>query len=121
MPPLPAVPPVPPIAPPVPASREPASGSGSRGVNFHQLNLNRSPLPPVNFRNRSCFPVAPLTVQDWVAQVCAPPVPEIAQVPTSVPVALSRRSSMLPPLDAAATLAAKDTAPVPKSTEPTLM
>lgn len=90
-------------------------------MNFHQLKLNRSPLPPVNLKNKSWSPVAPLTVQDLVAQVCAPPVAETAQVPTSVPVALSRRSSMLPPLDAEATLASKDTAPVPKSTFFTLM
>ena len=35
-------------------------------MNFHQLNLNRSPLPPVNFRKRSCFPLPPLTVQVFV-------------------------------------------------------
>jgi hypothetical protein len=84
--------PLPPLVAPAsraPASRTPASGA-SRGVNFHQLKLNRSPLPPVNLRNRSCTPVAPLTVQDSVVQVCAPPVLATAHVPISVPIKLSR-------------------------------
>jgi hypothetical protein len=55
-------------------------------VNRHQLKLNSDdPLPPVNLKNRSWMPVAPLTVQLFVIQVCAPPVPETAQVPSSVP------------------------------------
>jgi hypothetical protein len=36
----------------VPTSGTPES-SGYVGANFHQLKLNRSPLPPVNFKNRS--------------------------------------------------------------------
>ena len=62
-----------------------------------------------------------VTVQDLVVQVWAPPVPETAQVPITVPVRLSRCSSMLPPLVFEATRASNDVAPVPKSTFLTLM
>ena len=49
------------------------------------------------------------------------PVPETAQVPITVPVRLSRCSSMLPPLVLEATRASNDVAPVPKATFFTLM
>ncbi len=84
--------------------------------NFHQLRLNRSPLPPVKRRNRSCTPVAPVTGHDdSVFHVCAPPVPVTAQVPIVVPVTLSKWSSILPPLVLEATLAENEVAPAPKS------
>jgi hypothetical protein len=52
---VPPPPPDPPAAllpPLMPPSATPAS-SGFFGLNCHQLKLNKSPLPPVNFRNRS--------------------------------------------------------------------
>src|SRR5205085_756571 len=60
-------------------------GPPPEALNFHQLKLNRKPLPPVNLRYKSCIPVALLTVQVFVTQVCQPPVPGTAQVPKSVP------------------------------------
>ena len=90
-------------------------------ANCHQLTLNRKPLPPANRRYRSWVPVAPLTGQETVVQVCQPPVPGTVQVPTSVPLTLSRRSSMRPPLVAEATRALNDAAPAPKATPLTLM
>jgi hypothetical protein len=90
--------------------------------NFHQLRLNRSPLPPVKRRNTSCTPVAPVTGHDdSVFQVCAPPVPVTAQAPMLELVRLSKCSSMLPPLVLEATLAENKFAPVPKSTLFTFM
>ena len=62
-----------------------------------------------------CFPDKPFVVHDFVAQVCHPPVPEIAHVPISIPVTLSSLISMLPPAFALATLAEKLVAPFPKS------
>jgi len=41
--------------------------------------------------------VAPATGQVTVVQVCQPPVPGTVQVPTTVPLALPRRSSIRPP------------------------
>ena len=119
---LPAVPPVPglllppplltPLVPPVPVF-------GMEGpVNFHQLNLKRSPLPPVNFRNKSCFPLPPLTVQVFVVHDDAP---ETSHVPSSVPVWLSRCSSILALLLEDETRASNDVTPSTKSTFLTLM
>ena len=51
------------------------------------------------------YPGTPLTALVLVTQVCQPPVPGTAQVPTSVPLVLSRWISMFPPLVADATLA----------------
>src|SRR3569833_212200 len=92
-------------------------------VNCHQLNLNRSPLPPVKRKTRSWVPVAPVTGHVTLAHDCQPPVALTAQVPTSVPVGLPMRSSMLPPAEVAeATRAVKDVGPaVPKATPLTLM
>src|SRR5579862_3124114 len=116
MPPDPVVPPVP--APPAPP---PSVDVAPGPSNLHQLKLKRLLPEPVNFRKRSWTPVVLLTVQDLVAQVCAPPVPETAQVPISVPLRLSRCSSMFPPLVLEATRASKEVAPAPKSTLRTLM
>src|SRR6266700_1172212 len=131
---LPPIPPDPPNAPPAPdvppdaPPALPASPRASDGpslfeppslstiapgpANRHQLKLKRFLLPdPGNFRNRSWTPVVLLTEQVFVTQVCAPPVPETAQVPIAVPVRLSRCSSMLPPLASEATRASKEVAP----------
>jgi hypothetical protein len=88
VPPVPMAPPsVPPAPPPAPPS-EPPEGSGIRGpLNFHQLNLKRSPLPPTNFMKRSCLPAPPVTSQVLVVHDVAP---ETSQVPSKVPVWLSR-------------------------------
>lgn len=59
----------------------------------------------------------PLTLQDFVTQVCQPPVPVTTHVPAKLPVGLSRRISRFPPLVAEATLASNDAAPEPKSRE----
>ena len=126
-----AVPPVPPAPePPLPpvevaASLPPCPPAPppSEGVpeNFHQLKLNKLPVPePVKTKKRSCTPLAPLMGQVLVTQVWAPPVPDTAQVPTKVPVLLSRRTSMLPPLPAEATRTSSEVAPPPKSTPLTL-
>src|SRR5436305_10305294 len=90
-------------------------------VNCHQFTLNSEPLPPVKRRYRSWVPVAPLTGQETVVQVCQPPVPATVQVPTVGPVLLSRCSSIRPPLVADATRALKDAAPEPKATPLTLI
>src|SRR6185369_224144 len=85
--PLPELPPTPPMPPPSPP--EPPVPPGSPvpdPMNFHQLKLRRLPEPPVNTKNRSCTALAPLMAHVWVAQVCVPPVPAIAHVPTSLPV-----------------------------------
>src|SRR6185312_11769934 len=116
-PPVPLVPPVP--DPPVPP---PSTVVAPGPSNLHQLKLKRLPPPePVNFRNRSWTPVVLVMEHDFVVQVCAPPVPETAQVPICVPLRLSRCSSMFPPLPFEATRASKEVAPVPKSTLLTLM
>jgi hypothetical protein len=60
------------------------------GINLTQLRLKRYPLPPVNLRYKLCVPLAPLILQDFVAHVCQPPVPDTAHVPASVPDKLSR-------------------------------
>ena len=110
---LPATPPAgappPPPAPPLPPPT---------GANCQEFRLNRRAVPvPVNLRYTSFTPVAPVTSQDEVVQVCQSPVPATAQVPTSVPVALPSRSSMFPPLAPLATRALKLRAPMlPKST-----
>lgn len=62
------------------------------------------------------MPVAPLTAQVVVAQVCQPPVPPTVQVPTTGPLALSSRTSIRPPLVAEATRAVNEVAPPPKAT-----
>jgi hypothetical protein len=119
----------PPSTPSVsPSGALPSTAPASDGAfapgpsNFHQLTLNRSPLPPVKRRNRSCTPVAPVTAHDVsVLHVCAPPVPVTAQVPIVVPVTLSKWSSILPPLVLEATLAENEVAPIPKSTLFTFM
>src|SRR5665647_24435 len=85
------------------------------GVNVHQFTLNKKLLLPLNIIYRSCVPVAPSTEQDFVTQVCHPPVTGTVHVPFSFPVLLSRRSSIVPPLPAEATLASKALAPSPKS------
>jgi len=90
-------------------------------VNCHQLTLNSVPLPPAKRRYRSCVPVAPLTGQVTVVQVCQPPVPGTVQVPTTVPPVPSSRSSMRPPDVAEATRAVNEVAPAPKATPFTLM
>jgi hypothetical protein len=87
-PPLPFVPAVVPAPPPfaVPAvpPAPPVPGSGMvRPMNRHQLSSSRSPLPPTNLRNRSCFPLAPLAAQVLVVQADAP---DTSHVPTTVPV-----------------------------------
>src|SRR4051794_8575477 len=84
----PAEPPLPPapvpVVPPAPLPPPSTPPSGMVGpVNRHQLNLKRSPLPPTNFRNRSCFPLPPVTVHVLVVQDEAP---ETSHVPSSVPV-----------------------------------
>jgi hypothetical protein len=98
-----------------------ASVTAPPPANCHQLTLNSEPPPPVKRRYRSCVPVAPLTGQVTVVQVCQPPVPGTAQVPTTVPLTLPRRSSMVPPDAADATRAENDVAPPPKATPLTLM
>ena len=93
---VPAVPPVPepPPAPPRPDIARAATAAAPAGAPVHAPSVGRSrvrervarrelppveveqvPLPPVNLRYRSWVPVAPLTVQDLVVQVCQPPVP----------------------------------------------
>jgi hypothetical protein len=67
------------------------------------------------------LPLAPLMGQVFVTHVWAPPVLETAQVPTSVPVWLSSRTSMFPPLPADATLTSSEVAPEAKSTPLILM
>src|SRR5262245_35087332 len=79
----PVVPPAPPPSTALPPSTPPSGMVGP--LNRHQLNLKRSPLPPTNFRNRSCFPLPPLTAQVLVVQDDAPE-PETSHVPSSVPV-----------------------------------
>ena len=118
----PAAPPVPGLllpppllTPPVP----PVPVFGMEGpVNFHQLNLKRSPLPPVNFRNKSCFPLPPLTAQVFVVHDDAP---ETSHVPSSVPVWLSRCSAIFALLPEDETRASNDVTPSTKSTFLTLM
>src|SRR6478736_4658513 len=84
---LPLCPGLEPPTPPVPAPGAPPLPPPPLGtvgpVNRHQLNLNRSPLPPTNFKNRSCFPLPPLTAQVLVVQVDAP---DTSHVPSDVPV-----------------------------------
>lgn len=84
-------------------------------LNTYHSKLNRVPLPPVNTRYTSCKPLAPVTGHETLCQVEAPPVLGTKQVPTMVPVALSRRTWIAPPVTVPATLAVKDTAPLPKS------
>lgn len=106
VPPMPPVPPVPPLV-------------GCVGpLNFHQLNLNRSPLPPVNLRNRSCLPAPPLTSHVFVVQS---EVPDTSQVPSSVPSWLSRWSSIEALSPASDTRASNEVTPSKKSTSFTLM
>lgn len=84
---VPALPPTPAV-PPSPPPSVVVVGP----VNFHQLNLKSSPSPPVNRRNRSCLPAPPLTGQVTVVQELAP---DTSQVPSEVPVSLSRWSSIV--------------------------
>ena len=67
------------------------------------------------------MPVAPVTGQETVVQVCQPPVTGTVHVPTSAPLTPSRCSSMRPPLLAEATRALNEVAPLPKATPFTLM
>src|SRR5690606_14479625 len=94
------------------------SSVGVGPVNFHQLNLNAlSPLP-VNVRNRSCTPSAPLTGQVTVVQDEAP---DTSQVPNEGPVRLSRCSSIAALPLADETRTSKLVTPWRKSTSLTLM
>src|SRR5689334_21377774 len=90
-------------------------------LNCHQLRLKRLPLPPVKRRYRSWVALAPAIGQEIVVHVCHPPVAGTVQVPTSVPVTLSRWSSIRPPLVAEATRAVNVVAPEPKPTPFTLI
>src|SRR5690606_3360887 len=93
-------PPIPPGWPPVVAALPPVSGPapppeplppvpiGVLGpVKVHQLNLKRSSPLPENTRNRSWIPLPPLTSQLVVVQDDAP---DTSQLPSKVPVSLSR-------------------------------
>jgi hypothetical protein len=91
-------------------------------LNCHQSMLNKlSPALPVKRRNKSCVPVAPLIGHVTVAQVDQLPVPATVQVPTSVPVALPRRTSILPPELAEETRAEKDWAPLVPNATPRIL
>lgn len=89
-------------------------------LNCHQFMLNRKSPEPVNRKYRSWVPVAPVTGQETLVQLCQPPVLGTAQVPSSVPFTPPTRSSIFPPFPSEATLAVKDEAPVPKATPVTL-
>jgi hypothetical protein len=79
------------------------------------------PKLPEKVQYRSFLPVAPETGQVTVLQLCVPPVDDMVQVATTVPVLLPRLAVSLPlPLELA-TRTESDEAPEPKSTPLTLI
>ena len=85
-PPLAAPPLVLPLLPPLPPA-PPLGWSALPGpVNCHESKLNRLPLPPVIFMNRSWTPIAPVTGHVFVVHIWGPPVPVTAQLLMSAPV-----------------------------------